>query len=89
MISVQLVDDHMVVRKGLRLVLGQEDDFSVVGEAERGEEALYLCQKLKPDVILMDAKMDGIGGVGYSHDCSASSIYSSCGAEYFCQLECY
>ena len=61
-ISILLVDDHMVVRKGLRMVIAETDDLSVVGEAENGEEAIYLSRKLKPDVILMDVKMDGMDG---------------------------
>lgn len=62
-IRVLLVDDHLVVRKGVFQVLNTARDIEVVGEAENGEEALYLGQKLKPDVIVMDVKMDGMGGV--------------------------
>ncbi|MCY0095129.1 response regulator [Hoeflea ulvae] len=62
-IRILLVDDHMVVRKGLLHVLDTVDGFSVVAEAENGEEALYLCQKLKPDVVIMDVKMEGVGGI--------------------------
>lgn len=62
-IRVLLVDDHLVVRKGLVHVLNSADTVEVVGEAENGEEALYLCQKLKPDIVVMDVKMDGMGGV--------------------------
>lgn len=61
-INVLLADDHMVVRRGLRLVLDEAADLHVVGEAESGEEALYLCKKLSPDIILMDVKMHGMGG---------------------------
>lgn len=62
-IRVLLVDDHLVVRKGLVHVLNAVRHIEVVGEAENGEEALYLGQKLKPDVIVMDVKMEGMGGV--------------------------
>lgn len=62
-IKVLLVDDHMVVRKGLGLVLNEAVGVCVVGEAESGEEALFLCKELKPDVILMDVKMEGMGGI--------------------------
>lgn len=61
-ISVLLVDDHMVVRKGLGLVLDTSDEFEIIGEASSGEEALHLCNKLNPEIVLMDAKMKGIGG---------------------------
>lgn len=61
-IRILLVDDHMVVRKGLGLVLGEASDMEVVGEAENGEEAIYLSKKLKPDIILMDVKMEGMCG---------------------------
>jgi NarL family two-component system response regulator LiaR len=62
-IKVLLVDDHLVVRKGLIHVLNKEPDIKIIAEAETGEEAIYLCQKHQPDVILMDVTMDGMGGV--------------------------
>lgn len=62
-IRILLVDDHMVVRKGLYHVLDSITDMNIVGEAESGEEALFLCQKLKPDIVVMDIKMDGMGGI--------------------------
>lgn len=61
-IRILLVDDHMIVRKGLALVLGEMPDMEVVGEAENGEEAIYLSKTLKPDIILMDVKMNGMSG---------------------------
>lgn len=62
-IRVLLADDHPIVRQGLAQVLGGADDIDVVGQAETGEEALFLCGKLSPDVVLMDVKMDGLGGI--------------------------
>lgn len=62
-IRILIVDDHMVVRKGLVLVLGQQPDMDVIGEAESGEEAIYLAKKVTPDIVLMDVKMDGMGGI--------------------------
>lgn len=62
-IRIMLVDDHMVVRKGLFHVLDSIEGLSVVAEAESGEEALYLCRKLKPDVVIMDVKMEGVSGI--------------------------
>jgi two-component system, NarL family, response regulator LiaR len=62
-IRVLLVDDHAVVRKGLCALLDREPDIAVVGEAESGEQALRLLDRLRPDVILMDLEMPGLGGV--------------------------
>ena len=62
-IGVLLVDDHTVVRSGLRAVLSAFDDLKLLGEAGDGEEAVALCAKLHPDVVLMDLlmpKMDGV-----------------------------
>ncbi|MGD0794189.1 MAG: response regulator transcription factor [Dehalococcoidales bacterium] len=62
-IRVLLVDDHMVVRTGLSTVLAVHDDLKLVGEAGDGEEAIRLCERLQPDVVLMDLlmpKMDGV-----------------------------
>jgi NarL family two-component system response regulator LiaR len=60
---VMLVDDHAVVRQGLRTFLDLQDDITVVGEAKDGVEALRLAQELEPEVVLMDLimpRMDGI-----------------------------
>jgi NarL family two-component system response regulator LiaR len=62
-IRVLLVDDHVVVRKGLRALLDREAGVEVTGEAEDGEQALRVADRLRPDVILMDLEMPGIGGV--------------------------
>jgi len=62
-IRVLLVDDHQVVREGLRRMLGLEDDIHVVGEATSMEEALKLAELHSPDVVLMDIKMPGVDGV--------------------------
>jgi two-component system, NarL family, response regulator LiaR len=65
-IKVMLVDDHMVVRSGLGTVLAVYDDMELVGESADGEEAIRLCEKLQPDVILMDLvmpKMDGVAAI--------------------------
>jgi DNA-binding NarL/FixJ family response regulator len=63
MIRVVVVDDHWVVRQGLRLFLDQQDGIRVVGEAAGGEEALAVVDALRPDVVLMDLLMPGIDGV--------------------------
>lgn len=62
-IRVVLVDDHAIVRSGLKAVLGSARDIEVVGEANNGREALTQVERLKPDVVVMDltmAEMDGI-----------------------------
>jgi NarL family two-component system response regulator LiaR len=62
-IRVLLVDDHAVVRKGLRALLDREAGIEVAGEAEDGEQALRAADRLRPDVILMDLEMPGLGGI--------------------------
>ena len=62
-ITVFIVDDHAVVRRGIRALLEAEDDFLVVGEAGSGGEAVLLAADLAPDVVLMDLVMPGIDGV--------------------------
>lgn len=63
MIRVLLVDDHTLVRTGIRLILEDTPDLCVAGEAESGEAAMPLARELKPDVVLMDVSMPGIGGL--------------------------
>jgi Response regulator containing a CheY-like receiver domain and an HTH DNA-binding domain len=63
LINVLLVDDHQVVRQGLRDFLELQDDIDVVGEAGSGEEGVQLARELLPDVVLMDLVMPGIDGV--------------------------
>jgi DNA-binding NarL/FixJ family response regulator len=63
MIRVLLVDDHSVVREGLRMFLGRDPELAVVGEAANGTEAIRLARQLSPDVILMDLLMPGLDGV--------------------------
>ncbi len=62
-ISVLLVDDHAVVRQGLRALLEAEGDLAVVGEAENGRQAVALTKKALPDVVLMDLAMPGLNGL--------------------------
>jgi NarL family two-component system response regulator LiaR len=62
-ISVLLVDDHRVVRQGLRDFLELQDGIEVIGEAASGEEGVKAAQELLPDVVLMDLVMPGIDGV--------------------------
>lgn len=62
-IRVIIVDDHVMVRSGLRLFLLAFEDLKLVGEAANGEEAIYLCGREKPDVVLMDMVMPVMDGV--------------------------
>lgn len=63
MIKILIADDHLIIRQGLRLILETENDFELVGEASDGNEALTLCKKLKPDVVLMDLRMPNMDGL--------------------------
>ncbi len=62
-ISILLVDDHAVVRFGLKAYLDAQPDFSVAGEAGTGAEAVRLVEELAPDVVLMDLAMPGMDGI--------------------------
>lgn len=62
-IKVLLVDDHTVVRQGLRALLGGHEDLEIVGEAENGRDAVTLAAKLQPDVVLMDLAMPFSNGM--------------------------
>lgn len=63
MIKILLTDDHALVRTGIRRLLEDSKQVEIVGEADCGEDGIKLAQELKPDVILMDVNMPGIGGV--------------------------
>ena len=62
-VRVLIVDDHAVVRSGLKLLLDAEDDIEVVGEAGNLQEAVFRTRSLKPDVVLMDVVMPGGSGI--------------------------
>jgi len=63
MINVMLVDDHGLVRNGIKRILDDVDGINVVAEAENGEQAIRQVRRQQPDVILMDISMPGIGGM--------------------------
>jgi two-component system, NarL family, response regulator NreC len=60
---VLVVDDHAVIRKGIQSILGAWPEWQVSGEAANGEEAVQLTKELKPDIVLMDISMPGMGGL--------------------------
>jgi two-component system, NarL family, response regulator NreC len=62
-IRILLVDDHAVLRAGLRALLDAEEGMEVVGEAGTGEQGVDMAERLKPDVVVMDLSMPGIGGL--------------------------
>ena len=62
-IRVLLADDHTLIRAGLRMVVASQPDFTVVGEANDGREAVALAEQLKPDVVVMDIGMPSLNGI--------------------------
>jgi two-component system response regulator NreC len=71
-IRILLVDDHAVLRAGLRALLDAEPDLEVVGEAGTGEEGVAAAERLRPDVAVMDLSMPGIGGLEATRRIAAS-----------------
>ena len=66
-VRVLIVDDHAIVRKGIRALLSEADGFEVVGEASNGQEAVLQAQETHPDVVLMDLLMPGMDGIEATH----------------------
>jgi NarL family two-component system response regulator LiaR len=66
-VRVLIVDDHAIVRKGIRALLSEADGFEVVGEASNGQEAVQQAQETHPDVVLMDLLMPGMDGIEATH----------------------
>jgi DNA-binding NarL/FixJ family response regulator len=58
-----IADDHVLVREGMRTMLAREPGFEIIGEAENGREALELCRRLRPDLVLMDVRMPEMDGL--------------------------
>jgi DNA-binding NarL/FixJ family response regulator len=76
-IRLLIVDDHPVVRDGLRGMFAGAQEFEVIGEAADGEEALVLARSLRPDVILMDLHMPGMGGAAAIHELAERGVTAS------------
>lgn len=70
-IRVVLVDDQELVRAGLRMMLEREPDFEVVGEADSGEQGVAVVRAERPDVVLMDIRMPGCGGIAATEQITA------------------
>jgi two-component system response regulator NreC len=62
-VRVLLADDHNLIRAGLRLVVAQQPDFTVAGEAENGRQAVAMAESLRPDVVVMDVGMPDLNGI--------------------------
>ena len=75
-IRVLLVDDHALVRQGLRMFMEMQDDMQVVGEGSTGAEAVDLAARLQPDVVLLDLVMPGMDGIEALHKILECSPYS-------------
>ena len=73
MIKILLADDHAMVRKGFRLILAEQPDMEIVGEAGNGREAVELAEKLHPDVVVMDVAMPELNGIEATRRLIASS----------------
>jgi len=85
-ISVLLVDDHALVRRGFRRILEDEEDITVEGEASDGEEAVRMAKQLKPNVIVMDCALPGMNGLAATrkileHDPKAAVLMLSMHSE--------
>lgn len=63
MTTIFIADDHAIVREGLKALLNEEPDFTVIGEAANGLEAIRMCNELKPQVLVLDILMDDISGI--------------------------
>ena len=62
-ISVVLVDDHKIMRDGIKAILEHAAEFVVVGEAESGVDAVQVCRELRPDIVMMDISLPGLNGI--------------------------
>src|SRR5712691_4431897 len=63
MIRLLIIDDHEMVREGLKAMLLAEPDFAIVGDAANAEQALELIERLRPDIVLLDVRLPGVSGI--------------------------
>lgn len=75
-IRIYLIDDHALVRTGMRMILAGETDIEVIGEAENGEEALPQIRKLDPDVVLCDLHLPGLSGLEITERITRSDLHA-------------
>jgi DNA-binding NarL/FixJ family response regulator len=61
--NVLLVDDHKIMRDGIRAILRHSEEFTIVGEADNGAEAVQICRRRKPEIVLMDIGLPGLNGI--------------------------
>jgi len=73
-IHILIADDHAVVRAGLKLVLEADDEFTFVGEAGAGVEAVWLAEVLSPPVVLMDLRLSGLAGLNVLDDLRRAAL---------------
>lgn len=92
-IKVVIVDDHAVVRAGMRMLLESDPDILIVGEGENGQDAIRLAQELAPDVVLMDVTMPVLDGVEATRQIKAQANSTAIlaltiheGSDYFFQM---
>jgi len=76
-LRIIIADDHPIFRKGLLIAIGSEHSIEIVGEAGDGLEALYLAEKLKPDVIILDIEMPGLNGLQVAEEIIRRKLMSN------------